>query len=149
RAMIGVFEIVMTLGGAAALTGLLNERAKRLGDFVAGTYSQRERVGHYEPAVFGVPLELEGWASTADVARMPERLMRRVAQFLRQAHHLTPETRERVARDLANEVSTYVYPVPPAHPELFLAAVSAKRRERESNALRLEAGRLDRLRPTL
>lgn len=149
RSMIGVLEIVMTLGSLAALVGLVNARSKRLGDFVAGTYSQHERIARYEPAVFGVPPELAEWAQTADVARMPDPLARRVAQFLRQARHLTPTTRERVARDLGNEVARYVYPVPPAHPELFLAAVAAKRREREAAALALQAERLERLRPTL
>ena len=38
------FEIFMTLGGVAALVGLLSARTKRLGDLIAGTYSQYERV---------------------------------------------------------------------------------------------------------
>jgi uncharacterized RDD family membrane protein YckC len=43
RALTGYFEIYATAGGIAALTGLLSARSKRLGDVLAGTYSQRER----------------------------------------------------------------------------------------------------------
>ena len=101
------------------------------------------------PPVYGVPVELVEWASTADVARMPDALSRRIAQFLRQAGGHTATTRERLARDLATEAALYVSPVPGGDPELFLAGVAALRREREATALRLERARLDELQPTL
>ncbi len=41
RALLGVLEIYMTLGGIAVLAGAFNARSQRLGDMVAGTYSQR------------------------------------------------------------------------------------------------------------
>ena len=44
RALLGVIEVFMTAGGLAAIVALLNTRAQRLGDLVAGTYSQYERV---------------------------------------------------------------------------------------------------------
>lgn len=43
RALLGVLEIYMTFGGVAVLTGAFNARSQRLGDLVAGTYSQRVR----------------------------------------------------------------------------------------------------------
>ena len=49
RALAGVLEIYLTFGGIAALTGLLNPRSKRLGDLLAGTYSQLERVPRPRP----------------------------------------------------------------------------------------------------
>lgn len=149
RAFVGVFEIVFTFGGLAVVVAMLNTRAKRLGDLLAGTYSQYERVGAVSAPVYGVPVELTEWASTADVARLPDPLARRIAQFLRQAAGHLPATRERIARDLATEAALFVSPVPGGDPELFLAAVAALRRGREATALQLERARLDELRPTL
>jgi uncharacterized RDD family membrane protein YckC len=149
RALVGVFEIVFTFGGLAVVVAMLNTRAKRLGDLLAGTYSQYERVGAVSAPVYGVPVELTEWASTADVARLPDPLARRIAQFLRQAAGHTTATRERIALDLAREAALYVSPVPTGDPELFLAAVAALRRGREATALQLERARLDDLRPTL
>jgi uncharacterized RDD family membrane protein YckC len=149
RALTGVLEIFFTLGGIAAFVALLNAKSKRLGDLLAGTYSQHERISGLPAAVFGVPTELAGWALTADVARMPDGLSRRISQFLRQANRLTGEARARVSLDLAREASAYVSPIPTANPELFLAAVSVIRRERELRALELDEARLQRLEPVL
>lgn len=149
RALVGVFEIYMTFGGIAAIAGLVTDRTRRIGDLLAGTYSQNERVGRLPAPVFGIPAPLETWAYTADVARMPDALSRRVAQFLAQATALTPDRRQHVAAELAHEVSAYVSPLPPVPPEIFLAGVAVVRREREFAALRLEQQRIARLEPAL
>lgn len=149
RALVGMLEIFGTFGGLAAVTGLLNRRSKRLGDLVAGTYSQYERVPKQTTPVFGVPVELADWAVTADVARMPSQLGRRIAQFLAQASRMTPERRAGMARSLAVEASRYVAPVPQTDAELFLAAITVLRREREARGLELERAGLDRLSPAL
>ncbi|MGL4339584.1 MAG: RDD family protein [Rhodoglobus sp.] len=149
RALIGVFEIFMTFGGLAAMVALLGGRSTRLGDLVAGTYSQNERVSRMNPPVFGVPLPLLQWSQTADVATLPDALARRVATFLSQANGLTPLTRERLSRELADEVSVFVSPVPGGNAELFLAAVASLRRDRESAALSLQQAGLSRLEPVL
>lgn len=150
RALTGVFEVFMTFGGMAAIIALLNGRAQRLGDLIAGTYSQNERVSKEVPPVHGVPVPLLQWSVTADVARMPDALARRIAQFLSQAARLTPESRLRLSRGLATEASIYVSPLPVgADAELFLAAVAALRREREFTALQLEKAGRDRLAPVL
>lgn len=149
RGLTGVFEIFMSVGGVAATVALLNSKAKRLGDLVAGTYSQYERVPRYTPPVYGVPVPLTEWAKTADVGRMPDPLARRIAQFLNQAGALTPDTRRHLAAQLANEASAFVSPVPASDPELFLAAVAAVRRERELTAHALAAQHLERLSPVL
>ncbi|MBC7590347.1 MAG: RDD family protein [Salinibacterium sp.] len=149
RALTGVFEIFMTFGGLAAIIALLNGRAKRLGDLVAGTYSQNERVSKLVAPIFGVPLALDQWSQTADVAKLPDALARRGAAFLAQAAALTPETRQRLSRQLADEVSVFVSPVPAGSAELFLAAVASLRRDRESAALGLEQAGLERLAPVL
>ncbi len=149
RALTGLIEVYASLGGIAALTALFNPRAKRLGDYLAGTYSQHERVPLIVDRSFGVPPGLAAWARTADVARMPDPLARRIAQFLAQAGGMTPEARTRIATGLAGEAAHYVSPVPASDPELFLAAVTVVRRERESRALQLEAERLEPLAPLL
>ncbi len=149
RSLIGAFEIFVFLGGLAALVGLFGTRTKRLGDLLAGTYSQYERVSKAPELAFGVPTELIGWSQTADVARIPNRLAIRMSQFLRQSAQLSPIARETLSRQLANEASAFVSPIPQVHPELFLAAVIAMRRDREFTALRLENERLEHLEPAL
>jgi uncharacterized RDD family membrane protein YckC len=149
RALLGVFEIYGTVGGGAILVGMLNSKAKRLGDMLAGTYSQHERIPAFQPPVYGVPVGLVDWARTADVARMPDPLARRIAHFLAQANGLSPATRERLGEQLAREASSFVFPIPPGSAELFLAAVAAVRREREFSALTIEKQRLEVLAPTL
>jgi uncharacterized RDD family membrane protein YckC len=149
RALVGVLEIFMTFGGVAALAGLLNARSKRLGDLLAGTYSQMERVPSVAPLVFGMPPQLAGWAATADVGKLPDRLARRIAQFVRQAPHLTPAARIGLSTELANEAAAYVSPMPAVDAETFLVAVSVLRRDREATALALEHDRLQRLDPVL
>ena len=149
RALVGVLEIYMLFGGLAALFGLFSTRTKRLGDLLAGTYSQYERVSRVPAPLFGVPAQLADWAAVADVARMPDALSRRVAQFLAQAPQLTPDRRRSQAVQLAGEVAGFVSPLPPVDAELFLAGVAVVRREREYAALLLERERLERVRPAL
>ncbi|MGV8851217.1 MAG: RDD family protein [Rhodoglobus sp.] len=149
RALLGVLEIFMTAGGLAAIVGLLNTRAQRLGDLVAGTYSQHERVTKFANPVVQVPGQLSEWALTADVAKMPDALARRISHFLVASHGYTVVTRRQHATNLANEAAAYVSPLPEVEPEIFLSAVSAVRRERESVALTGEQTRLDTLAPAL
>ena len=149
RNLLALIEIYSTFGGLAAIVGLTNERSKRLGDLLAGTYSQYERVPKTLAPVFGVPVELHGWALTADVARIPNRLSLRATKFLSQAGALTPMTRESIAAQLATELSLWVSPIPPVRPEIFVAAVVALRRDRELRAHQLEAERLAQVGPAL
>ncbi|MCY7286953.1 MAG: RDD family protein [Cryobacterium sp.] len=149
RALLGVIEIYLTFGGIAATTALLNGKSKRLGDLLAGTYSQHERVPRLVQQQVALPLALETWAQTVDIVRLPDRLSRRIAQFLRQAAKLTPATRLRLADSLAAESAPFVSPKPDVPAEVFLAGGAAVRRSRETKALELERGRLDRLQPIL
>jgi len=151
RALVGVFEFYMLplFGGTAALFGLLTARTQRMGDLLAGTYCQYERVTGRVLPLFGVPPQLAAWAGIVDVARMPTQLSRRISQFLSQASQYDPARRARLAAELATEASEFVAPIPPVDPELFLAGITVVRREREAEALRLEAQRLGRLQPAL
>jgi uncharacterized RDD family membrane protein YckC len=149
RSLIAVLEIYFSFGGIAALVGLLGGRSKRLGDLVAGTYSQQERVSGREAPLVNVPPELEDWARTADVAAMPDQLTRRIARFVAQSGRFTPETLDRLAQELAQEAAHHVYPVPAAPATSFLQAVVALRREREASALARERVRRAQLEPAL
>lgn len=149
RALTALIEIYGTLGGGAAITGLLNAKSQRIGDLLAGTYCQNERIRHPQRQLYGIPTELAQWATTADVARMPDALSRRISQFLSQAARLSPSARSRLAAELARESSAYVSPLPQADSELFLAAVRVLRRQRELRALHIRAAQLKRLEPVL
>ncbi|HEX4443410.1 MAG TPA: RDD family protein [Galbitalea sp.] len=142
RSMVGFFEIYVTFGGGAVVCALLNSRTKRIGDLLAGTYSQYERTSRIVEAPFFIPPQLQTWSRTADVGRIPDRLARRISQYLRQAPALTPAAHARVSAQLAAEVSPWVYPNPEAEPDALLAAVLALRRQREYAALLLEKERL-------
>jgi hypothetical protein len=131
RALIGVLEIYMTAGAVAILSGAFTARSQRLGDLVAGTYSQRVRTPKLMPLVPVMPPALAGWAQIADVARMPDRLARRISQFLQHADRMSPPARARIANDLVAESAAYVSPQPAAHPEQLLVAITVLRRERE------------------
>ncbi|QWT25054.1 RDD family protein [Subtercola sp. PAMC28395] len=149
RALTGVLEIYFTLGGLAVIVALLNPRSKRLGDLLAGTYSQHERVPKVVSQAAPMPPQLYGWAQVADVAKLPDRLARRIAQFLAEASHMTPDARQRHAAALLFEAAPFVSPVPPVPPELLLLGIAALRRDRETAALHLESARLARLSPLL
>lgn len=145
RALVGVFELWFTLGAVAALVGAFTPRSQRLGDLMAGTYSERTRTPRLPAADFSVPPPLLEWAAVADVGRLPERLSRRLAQFASSAPNMEPAARARVAASLAQEAARHVSPVPAADPETLIRAVVAVRRQRELRALQLEAARVENL----
>lgn len=149
RALLGVVEVVLTFGGLATLVALFSTRSKRLGDFVAGTYSRHERFPRHVPIDFPVPPGLTAWAAIADVARLPSALSRRIAHFLRQAGGMNPQARVRLAASLAAEASRYVHPMPQAPADQVLVAIAALRREREAVALAGQDALMERLEPVL
>lgn len=137
RGLVAVFELYFLLGSVAFMVALFNDRSKRLGDLLAGTYSMRERVGVMPKILPQIPPQLAPWVKLADMGRLPEPLARRIVQFLSQAPKMIPASRARLATDLANETSGYVSPPPPAGtpPEMYLVAVMAERRERDFSRL--------------
>lgn len=145
RALVGLLEIYMTFGGGAVISGAVTARSQRLGDLVAGTYSQRVRTPRLPVHAPYLPTSLHGWASVADVARLPDRLARRISQFLAGAEQLSPAARLRVAAELAAEATPFVSPLPPVPPEELLRGVTALRRERELRALQRADDRAERL----
>jgi hypothetical protein len=141
RALIGVVEIYVFLGGPAFFAALVSSRGKRLGDYAAGTYVVRERVRlRLEPPV-PMPPQLASWAAGADLASLPTGLALAVRQYLGRLAQIDPDSRASIGARLASAVSEYVAPPPPpgTPPEAFLAAVAAARRERDAARLAREA----------
>ncbi|MBO3083876.1 RDD family protein [Cellulomonas fengjieae] len=154
RALTGVVELWFTLGTVALICSIVHPQGKRVGDILAGTYAVRVRGAAKVRTPVLMPPQLAGWAHTADLARLPDGLALSVRQFLGRAASLHPASRVQLGSQLTAEVQRYVNPLPPVgtHPEAFLAAVLAERRERETVArLRadqraaVEASQLQRL----
>ncbi|MEZ5097402.1 MAG: RDD family protein [Nocardioides sp.] len=141
RALIGFVEIYFSGGAPAFFSSMLSSRGKRLGDYAAGTYVVRERVRLALPPPPPMPHALAGWAATADIASLPTGLTLAVRQFLAGVHRVEPASRHALAVSLAQQASAYVAPLPPpgTHPEAFLAAVVAARRQHDSARLAREA----------
>lgn len=141
RALVGVVEIYVFLGGPAFFSALLSERGKRLGDFAAGTYVVRERVKLQFATPAPMPPQLAGWAAAADLGSLPTGLALAVRQFLGRLPQIDAASRADIGARLATAVQEYVAPAPPpgTPPEEFLAAVVAARRDRDTARLAREA----------
>ena len=148
RALVGFVEIWIFYGVPALLCALVNPRGKRLGDMVAGTYVVRERFSFPPVRPIMMPPQLAHWASTADIAPLPDTLALATRQFLMRATSLNPPARATLGTQLLMQVLTHVAPQPPAgqHPESVLAAVLAERRRRDEARLARDARLRARLR---
>jgi uncharacterized RDD family membrane protein YckC len=140
RALLAVFEIYATTGTVALIVSLSNARGRRLGDMLAGTYVIRERVADQTGVPLMMPPQLAGWARGTDLGRIPDGLALAARTFLRRAPRLHAMSRQRLGLELAGQLAAFVAPGPPAgvHPELFMAAVLAERRDRDLARLRAE-----------
>lgn len=145
RALTGVLETYMTLGAIAIVSGAFSSRSQRLGDLLAGTYCQKVRVKPLAIPPATLPPRLEGWAQVADVALLPDRLGRRITQFLSHAPAMAPAARLHVATSLLAETAPFVSPMPDEAPELALQAILFARRQRETRALQIADARVRQL----
>ena len=137
RGLTGFLEIYLTFGGLALAVALFNDKSRRLGDLLGGTYAVRSRVPAEQAIRVFVPPYLQSWAAAADIGRIPDATARRAAQFIRQAGRMAPLSRAGMAASIAAELSAHVAPAPPpgTGPDDFLAAVVAERRNREFTRL--------------
>ncbi len=133
RALTGVLELWSTTGLLAIATSMVHPQGKRLGDLLAGTYAVRVRNGQKPLAPVTMPYELAAWATHADMRRLPDGLALSARQLLGRADRLHLGSRARLGIELAAQFEEFVAPGPPpgTHPERFLAAVLAERRNRE------------------
>ncbi|MCJ7827093.1 MAG: RDD family protein [Demequinaceae bacterium] len=133
RALLGMFEVYVSAGSIAVTVAVFSRRGKRLGDYLAGTYALRTRGGTKSLPPIRMPESLADWAAKADIRRLPDGLALTARLFLGRAQMLRPEARARLGNMIADEMSSLVAPPPPkgTHPEAFIAAVIASRRDRE------------------
>ncbi|MCX2928321.1 RDD family protein [Streptomyces sp. NEAU-W12] len=135
RGLIGVIEILMTMGVVACIASLVSSRGRRLGDVFAGTLVVRERlpvgpVGSVPPP----PPWLAGRFSGLDLSAVPDGLWLAVRQCLTRMRQLDPRVgqamAERLAADLADRTGA---PVPQDVPAAaYLAAVVQERQARDA-----------------
>jgi len=133
RAVMGMLEIYATAGIVAITASMLSERGKRLGDMMVGTYSMRTRGGRKALPPVQLPYSLAEWAATADIARLPDGLALTARLFLSRADTMSVASRARLGSDIYRQMLGHVSPPAPegTHPETFIAAVIATRRDRE------------------
>lgn len=149
RGLVGLLEIYASFGAVALLAGLFNRRAKRLGDMLAGTYAQLERVARPLPEHRQLPMTLQAWARVADVSKLPDRIARSMHEFLIQAPKLDPRARHHIAGRVARQVRPYVNPIPDVDAETFLLGVAVLRRDRELQGIVERRNRVERLAASL
>ncbi len=140
RQLVGFVEVYALAGFPALLSGLLNPRAKRIGDLAAGTYVVRDRMRFPAPHVGVMPPPLAAWAAVADIAPIPDLMALAIRELLSRAPEIRPEPRYALASDLARQAITYVSPRPPhgTPPEVFLEALLVERRRRDGHRLARE-----------
>lgn len=133
RGLVGIFELWLTSGGIAIIVAFFNDRGKRLGDLLAGTYAVRVRSGGIKPSALVMPPQLAAWAHFADIRPLPDGYALAARQFLSRAAGLSPQSRADLGVRVASLLEPYVAPGAPwgTHPEDFIAAVLAERRDRD------------------
>ncbi len=149
RAMLGVIEIYSCWGVPALICAAFSSKGKRMGDLLAGTYVVRDRQRISLPPPAAMPPHLATWASTADLAPLPDQLAVAVRQFLARATTFTPSVRDQLGTRLLEETRPFVSPPPPPgnHAEYILMAMLAERRVRDAARLEREAALRARLLP--
>ncbi len=138
RALAGVVEIWMLMGGPAVIASLFSAKGQRVGDMFAGTVVISER-GPKPVAAPVMPPALAWWASSLELSGVGPQQFEMARQFLARAPELTPAIRDEMAYRLAGEVVSRIAPPPPpgTPPQPMLAAVLAERHRRE--LVRLQA----------
>lgn len=115
----------------------VNPQSKRLGDLMAGTIVIRTRSPRPPAPLPPVPPELAAWAGQLELSGLPDELVTAARHLVQRAGGLLSHPREQVARELARQVAARTAPPPPYElpPLVFLAAVVAERRSRESDRI--------------
>ena len=135
RALFMLVDFWMTGGFVGIVSSLSSKQGKRLGDHFAGTVVVRERVPsavRTDQIMYAMPPELEPWAASLDVSRLPDVAALHARQLLARANGLAPDVRSTMATQLAAEFSAYVSPPPPpgVHAEIYLHTVLTERMRR-------------------
>ena len=133
RALVGVIELWLSAGAIALIASASNSRGKRVGDMLAGTYALQTRASKRATCASHGAL-LARWVGTGGGhPQASRRACARGRQFLTRALALHPSSRRQMGESLSARIAPFVSPLPPqgTHPETFLTAVLAVRRDRE------------------
>ena len=135
RALFMLVDFWLSSGAVGLVSALVSSRGKRLGDHFAGTVVIRERVpaaSSVSTLAYVLPPELQGWAATLDLARLPDVTVLQSRQFLSRASSMAPAVRTTMGLQLAAEVASYVTPPAPlgTPPETYLMTVLSERMRR-------------------
>jgi uncharacterized RDD family membrane protein YckC len=132
RALAGVIEFWIFLGGPAVICSLLSAKGKRIGDFFAGTVVITERAPRLSPPP-PMPPQLAWWASSLQLSGLAPEQAELARQFLSRASQLDPAVRDQMAYRITGDVVAQISPPPPpgVPPQLVLAAVLSERHRRE------------------
>lgn len=107
RGLLGLIEILATMGVVAVCVALGSTRFRRLGDHLAGTVVVRERgagAGLAHPRRFVPYPGWEGWAARLDATRLTTEDYRLVRSFLLRSAGLPPEARARLGHRILARV---------------------------------------------
>ncbi len=142
RALAGVFaDFVITVGLGAVLCSLLNSQGKRIGDVMAGTIVVRERIPSMSTQPPSIDPSLAGWARGLELSQLPDGLAMAARTLLARSPELAPDIRERLAADLATQISEVVSPAPPpgTPAPAYLSTVLGERRRRATQGFASDA----------
>jgi uncharacterized RDD family membrane protein YckC len=134
---------LLGLGPALGMiVSMFSATGKRIGDMAAGTMVLQERVSSRPGWAPIMPAPLVIWATTLDLTGLDDSLALSVRQFLGRAGQFYPAARERLGRELADEVRACTTPAPPAGTPgwAYLTAILAERRRREEARIAAAAG---------
>lgn len=141
RAVIGIVELLSTMGVPAILTCLTSSRSQRLGDMAAGTIVVRSRarraIGVPTAEVWYPPRGLEAYVAQLDVSAIGSQEYALIRETLRRGAQLPPQIAAKVSDDLAVQIRDRVQPAPPpgCPPEVFLTAVAAAVQQRRRHVV--------------
>ncbi|MFP7695680.1 RDD family protein [Trueperella sp. LYQ143] len=129
RSIVGIVEVLLTLGVAASCVCLFSRRGARWGDMLADAYVVRwPKMSSWMPPA-RMPDSLIMWANNAQTRPLPTGLSLNIADYLKNRDRLTAQARISQGRALAAACERYVSPPPPwgTPPELFLEAMTVIR----------------------
>lgn len=138
RGLVGVFveRPGLTVGIAALVSSMSSQRAKRLGDLLAGTVVLQERVPRPRSVELAMPPGLAAWAASLDLSALPDSLALAARQFLARAGDLSPAAREQLGARLTTDLAACTAPPPPpgTSAPAFVTALLVERRRRAAPA---------------
>jgi uncharacterized RDD family membrane protein YckC len=130
RAVVGMIDLLGTLGLVAIVSSFSSRRGQRLGDLAAGTIVVGERRATREPQAmtFPVPAGWEAVAARLEVSGLGPAERATVRDALRRAPALPSPARQQVLEELAVTLAPRVTPPPPPtiDAETWLRCVAAR-----------------------